>query len=79
MHQIESLKRFARRRFASQSALEGLAAAFKNCFELMDEYCQHFYQINRSEAGLEPGKEVPAFSKTALQERVAQPLSALPL
>lgn len=52
---------------------------FKNCFELMDEYCQHFYQLNRSEAGLEPGKEVPAFSKTALQERVAQPLSALPL
>ncbi len=68
---------FAWRRYGSQTALDLLAAAYKNSFELMDEYCQHFYLLNRSEAGLEPDKEVAPFSTTALQQRIALPLSAL--
>lgn len=44
-------------------------------FELIDAYVHHFYDLNRAEAGLDPGVEVPPFSNTALQERVAQPLS----
>lgn len=46
-----------------------------NSFDLIDAYVHHFYDINRVEAGLNPGVEVPPFSSTALQERVAQPLS----
>ena len=65
------------RRYGSQTALDLLAAAYKNSFELMDEYCQHFYLLNRSEAGLEPDKEVAPFPTTALQQRIALPLSAL--
>ncbi|CAL8463925.1 g3460 [Coccomyxa elongata] len=61
--------------FASQTALDTLAAAFMNSFDLIGAYVHHFYDINRAEAGLDPGVEVPPFSTTALQERVAQPLS----
>ncbi|EIE18909.1 hypothetical protein COCSUDRAFT_59833 [Coccomyxa subellipsoidea C-169] len=61
--------------YGSQTALDLLAAAYKNSFELMDEYCQHFYLLNRSEAGLEPDKEVAPFPTTALQQRIALPLS----
>jgi hypothetical protein len=71
---ITSLINRCCRRFASTTALNTLAAAYQGSYELLVEYHEHFFQMTGAAANLEPEKDVPCFSSTALQDRVARPL-----
>ena len=59
-------------RFASTTALAGLAAAFENAADLCDQYVTYFYQLGAHEAGKGPAPEGTALS--GLADRVAKPL-----
>ena len=52
-----------------------LANAYQSCVDLFEDYYEHIYRLTAHAAGVGADKEVPPFSASALQDRVARPLS----
>jgi hypothetical protein len=59
------------RRYASQTALDTLAACYESCGALIGEYYAHYYALAK-----DPQRPPPPLPPALLQDRVARPLGA---